>query len=41
MPEAEAEETAAVVRRVMEGAAHIDVPLIAEAGTGRTWAEAH
>ena len=41
VPEAEAEETAAVVRRIMEGAAHIDVPLIAEAGTGRTWAEAH
>ena len=41
VPEAEAEETAAVVRRVMEGAAHLSVPLIAEAGIGRSWAEAH
>ncbi len=39
------EETAAVVRDVMEGAAHpavaLDVPLTVEAGWGANWAEAH
>jgi DNA polymerase-1 len=40
-PEAEVEETSALVRRVMEGAASFSVPLIAEAGSGLTWAEAH
>jgi DNA polymerase-1 len=44
-PEAEAAETAAVAKRVMEGAAApavaFDVPLTVEAGMGRTWAEAH
>jgi DNA polymerase-1 len=44
-PEGEAAETAAVAKRVMEGAAlpavAFDVPLTVEAGTGRTWAEAH
>jgi DNA polymerase-1 len=40
-PEAEADETAAVAKRVMEGAAYLGVPLVAEAGVGRTWAEAH
>jgi DNA polymerase-1 len=40
-PEAEAERTAEVVRGVMEGAAELSVPLVAEAGIGRSWAEAH
>jgi DNA polymerase-1 len=40
-PEAEAERTAEVARRVMEAAARLDVPLVAEAGIGRSWAEAH
>jgi DNA polymerase-1 len=44
-PEAEAAETAAVAKRVMENAAlpavAFDVPLTVEAGVGRTWAEAH
>ncbi len=39
------EETAAVVRDVMEGAAHpavaLDVPLTVEAGWGANWAQAH
>ena len=45
VPEAEAETTAELVRQVMEKAAepaqHISVPLIAEAGIGDNWAEAH
>ena len=41
VPETEAETTAALAREVMEGAAHVDVPLVAEAGFGRSWAEAH
>jgi len=43
--EAEVEETAALVRRVMEGAAapavELPVTLEADAGVGRSWAEAH
>ncbi|EWY42655.1 DNA polymerase [Skermanella stibiiresistens SB22] len=41
VPEAEAAETSEVVRRVMEGAASLGVPLVAEAGTGHSWADAH
>jgi DNA polymerase-1 len=45
VPEAEIEATKALVREVMEGAAapavHLSVPLVAEAGVGATWAEAH
>ncbi|WP_114392145.1 DNA polymerase I [Oleisolibacter albus] len=41
VPADQAEETAALVRRVMEGSASLGVPLVAEAGTGRSWAEAH
>ena len=40
-PEGEAEATAAVAKRVMEGAAVISVPLVVETGSGRSWAEAH
>ncbi len=40
-PEAEAKRTAEVAQRVMQGAAVLDVPLIAEAGIGLSWAEAH
>ncbi len=40
-PEAEAEALAALVRRVMENAAVLSVPLVVETGTGRTWAAAH
>ena len=39
------EETVAVVREVMEGAAEpavkLDVPLVVDAGQGQSWAEAH
>ncbi len=40
-PEDEAEALAAVVRRVMESAATLSVPLVAETGVGKTWAAAH
>jgi len=41
VPEAEAEATSALVRQVMEAAATLSVPLVAEAGIGDTWADAH
>ncbi|WP_408906400.1 DNA polymerase I [Roseomonas sp. AR75] len=41
VPEAEVEATAALVRRVMEEAATLSVPLSVEVGHGRSWAEAH
>ena len=40
-PEDEADALAATAKRVMEAAARISVPLLAETGKGRTWAEAH
>jgi len=40
-PEAEAEATIAVVRRVMEGAASLSVPLLVEAAAAASWDEAH
>jgi DNA polymerase-1 len=41
VPQAEVEETAALVRKVMAGAAALDVPLLVDTGSGRSWAEAH
>ena len=41
VPEDEAEETAVLVKRVMEGAAHLEVPLTVESATGANWDEAH
>jgi len=45
IPDAEMDATKALVREVMEGAAHpavdISVPLIADAGEGASWAAAH
>jgi len=40
-PEDEAQRTAEVAQQVMQSAATLEVPLIAEAGIGRSWAEAH
>ncbi|AWJ85915.1 DNA polymerase I (plasmid) [Azospirillum sp. TSH58] len=40
-PEDQAERAAALVRSVMEGAAALGVPLVAEAGIGGNWDEAH
>ena len=45
VPDAEVEQTAALVRQVMEQATlpvlELSVPLVAEAGVGENWAEAH
>ena len=41
VPEAEADEAKALVRQVMEGALKLDVPLVADARLGRSWAEVH
>jgi DNA polymerase-1 len=45
VPAKEAEKTASVVKRVMEGAAspvlELSVPLVADAGIADNWAEAH
>jgi DNA polymerase-1 len=41
VPEGEAEKTIKSVRRVMEAAAHLSVPLVVEAGTADNWAQAH
>jgi DNA polymerase-1 len=41
VPEAEAEAARALVQEVMEGALKLDVPLVADAKLGRSWAEVH
>ena len=41
VPEAEVDETGTVISKVMEGAAHLDVPLTVDIGSGRSWADAH
>lgn len=41
MKTAEVENTIEVVKAVMEGAAHLDVPLTVDAGIADNWAEAH
>jgi len=41
VPEAEAEAAKALVKQVMEGALALDVPLVADARLGRSWAEVH
>ncbi|NQW15686.1 MAG: DNA polymerase I, partial [Rhodobacter sp.] len=45
VPKDHVDETIAVVKRVMEGAAmpavHLDVPMEVDAGQGANWAEAH
>ena len=45
VPEGDVEQTAVLVREVMEGAAapvlNLSVPLVAEAGWGESWATAH
>jgi DNA polymerase-1 len=40
-PKEEAEETAGLVKRVMEGAAQLSVPLTVDTGIGHSWASAH
>ena len=41
VPEAELDQTAAVVRQTMAGAAHLTVPLTVDTGAADNWAEAH
>jgi len=41
VPKDEVEKTKAVVKKIMEGAAHLDVPLVVDTGVAATWAEAH
>ena len=41
VPEHQLEETRALVKHVMENVVQLDVPLIAETGAGKSWAEAH
>jgi len=41
VPEAELEETRAVVVDVMQGVAQLDVPLVVDTGTGASWDAAH
>jgi DNA polymerase-1 len=41
VPEGEADRTAALVKKVMEGAASLSVPLVVETGVAGTWAAAH
>jgi DNA polymerase-1 len=41
VPEAEAEAAQALVKRVMEGALELVVPLVADARLGRSWADVH
>ena len=41
VPDGELDDTAALVARTMEDAAHLSVPLTVETGRGRSWAEAH
>jgi DNA polymerase-1 len=41
VPEKEAAEAQELVKQVMEGALKLDVPLVADAHLGRSWAEVH
>ena len=41
VPEEEIEETIDLVKKVMEGAAHLSIPLTVDAGIGDSWADAH
>jgi DNA polymerase-1 len=41
VPEAEVDKTIKAVRKVMEGAAHLKVPLVVDAGIADNWADAH
>ena len=41
VPNEELEKTATLVKQIMENIVQLDVPLIADAGHGQSWAEAH
>jgi DNA polymerase-1 len=41
VPEAEVEETAELIQKIMQRAAFLDVPLVVDIGLGYNWAQAH
>ena len=41
VPEGEAETARTLVKEIMEGALQLDVPLVADARLGASWAEVH
>ncbi|MGE5441667.1 MAG: DNA polymerase I, partial [Bacteroidota bacterium] len=41
VPSSEVEETGALIKRLMERVAQLDVPLVVDIGTGHNWEEAH
>ncbi|BCR05978.1 DNA polymerase [Desulfuromonas versatilis] len=41
VPEAELEQVKALVKKEMEGAVELDVPLVVDMGVGKNWREAH
>jgi len=41
VPDGEIDETTALVKATMEGAAHLDVPLVVDTGVASNWDEAH
>jgi len=41
VPKAELDKTADAVRKTMEAAAHLSVPLVCDTGHGASWDEAH
>jgi DNA polymerase-1 len=41
VPEGEAEEARVLVKEIMEGALHLDVPLVVDARLGASWADVH
>ncbi len=41
VPDKQVDDTIGVVKEVMENAAHLDVPLVVDAGAGPSWADAH
>jgi len=41
VPEAEIDDTTKVVKGIMEGAAHLSVPLVVDCGVGADWGAAH
>ncbi|NQU62434.1 MAG: DNA polymerase I [Rhodospirillales bacterium] len=41
VPKKELKETTEVVKKIMEGAAHLDVPLVVDVGSGDNWDDAH
>ena len=41
VPEAEVDDTAALVKKVMESTVSLEVPLVLDTGVGDNWNEAH